>query len=154
MRSSKGTRGAVGWVGLGALMGWTCARDAIGLLVAAGLIVTLSAGPVAAQEGDGEVPRERPRFDAFFGGGVNFVEDLGTPVTLDAGVTAWFWEWWGGTWGGGAWFMGPRRTRGHWSWPCGAAIPWGGGATCSWALGACRPGSGGSRRIGCRPVRT
>ncbi|MCY4508520.1 MAG: hypothetical protein OXG35_16430 [Acidobacteria bacterium] len=73
----------------------------------------LSAGPVDAQERHGEVSREWARFDVFFGGGVNFVEDLGTPVTLDAGVTGWLWESWGGTWGAGGWFFAmPEANQG------------------------------------------
>ena len=87
-------------------MAWMCARYAFQVLVATSLVVMLSAWPLAAQEGDGEASSEEPRFDVFWGGGVSFAEDLGIPFTLDAGVTAWLWDWWGGTWGGGAWFTG------------------------------------------------
>ena len=87
-------------------MAWMCARDAFRVLVATSLVVMLSAWPLAAQEADGEASSEEPRFDVFWGGGVSFAEDLGIPFTLDAGVTAWLWDWWGGTWGGGAWFTG------------------------------------------------
>ena len=87
-------------------MAWMCARDAFRVLVATSLVVMLSAWPLAAQEADGEASSEEPRFDVFWGGGVSFAEDLGIPFTLDAGVTAWLWDWWGGPWGGGAWFTG------------------------------------------------
>ena len=73
----------------------------------------LSARPAGAQEGDDEAARGQPRFDTFLGGGLSFAEDLGSPVTLDAGVTAWLWEWWGGTWGGGVWLTGmPEVNQG------------------------------------------
>ena len=104
-------------------MAWMCARYAFQVLVATSLVVMLSAWPLAAQEGDGEASSEEPRFDVFWGGGVSFAEDLGIPFTLDAGVTAWLWDWWGGTWGGGAWFTGmPAVNQGSRS--CASCAGW------------------------------
>ena len=66
-------------LGRGTMMVLIWARGAIGVVTAAGLIVMLSAWPVHAQEGDGEAPREEPRFDVFWGGGVSFVRISGYP---------------------------------------------------------------------------
>ena len=89
------------------------ARDAIGVLVAA--VLLLSALTAGAQQADDEVSDRVSKLggrgggwvDLFGGGGLGYAGDSWGWFTLDAGGTAWLLNLWGGgRLGGGFWFTG------------------------------------------------